>query len=280
MHAKGVPVKIGDYETHPAADLLPLLSGSEYQALCKSIIERGLEKPIELYDGKVLDGRNRLRACLEMRREPSFVAWAGRDPYEYVWAHNAVRRHLEPGQRAAIRLRFDAALRELAEERRAQANAARATTQRRRRRDGDSAPQRVTPVSPSGDPGPTPEQRKTRAELARRADVSPMTAQKAITVQQRAPELFDQGRIGAGNWLRGQTEHALLAVRGQPVVNLTNESTLLRAPPGAHSEKPEAFYELVERLCPGSRLELFARRPRDGWAAWGSEVAHQAEAAG
>lgn len=78
--------------------------------------------------------------------------------------------------------------------------------------------------------------------------------------------------IGTGNWLRGQTEHVLLAVRGHPTILLSNQSTLLSAPKGQHSEKPDAFFDLVEHLCPGSKLELFARRPREGWAVFGDEV--------
>lgn len=42
---------------------------------------------------------------------------------------------------------------------------------------------------------------------------------------------------------------------------------------GRHSEKPEEFYELVERVSPGPYLEMFARRTRDGWDAFGDEVA-------
>ncbi|MGH8580658.1 MAG: MT-A70 family methyltransferase [Gammaproteobacteria bacterium] len=50
------------------------------------------------------------------------------------------------------------------------------------------------------------------------------------------------------------------------------QSTLLCAPRGGHSRKPEAFYQRVESLCPGSKLELFARRPRTGWSSWGDEI--------
>ena len=58
-------------------------------------------------------------------------------------------------------------------------------------------------------------------------------------------------RVGTGVWLRGQTEHAVLAVRGMPIQPLKPESTLLRAPcTGTHSTKPDAFYELVERHLP------------------------------
>lgn len=79
-------------------------------------------------------------------------------------------------------------------------------------------------------------------------------------------------RMGTGDWLRGKTEHCILAVRGRPVVNLSNQTTELRGPLREHSRKPDEFYALVNELCPGSKLEMFAREPRDGWAAWGAET--------
>lgn len=79
-------------------------------------------------------------------------------------------------------------------------------------------------------------------------------------------------KLGLGNWLRNQTEHCILAVKGRPVVQLTNQTTVLTAPIREHSRKPELFYSLVEGLCPGSKVELFARERREGWEAWGSEV--------
>lgn len=39
----------------------------------------------------------------------------------------------------------------------------------------------------------------------------------------------------------------------------------------SHSRKPEAFLDLVERVSPAPRLEMFARRNRLGWDTWGSE---------
>jgi N6-adenosine-specific RNA methylase IME4 len=84
--------------------------------------------------------------------------------------------------------------------------------------------------------------------------------------------------IKCGEWLRGQTEHCIMAVRGRPIVTLANQSTVLfaPAPEHRHSRKPDAFYELVESLCPGSKLEMFCRHPRPGWAAHGDEVAGEA----
>lgn len=80
-------------------------------------------------------------------------------------------------------------------------------------------------------------------------------------------------RMGTGDWLRGKTEHCVLAVRGRPVVTLSNQTTVLTAPLREHSRKPDEFFALVESLCAGSKLELFAREPRDGWSSWGAESA-------
>lgn len=39
-----------------------------------------------------------------------------------------------------------------------------------------------------------------------------------------------------------------------------------------HSAKPPELYRLIEEVTPGPRIELFARKRREGWAAWGNEV--------
>lgn len=80
--------------------------------------------------------------------------------------------------------------------------------------------------------------------------------------------------VGLGDWLGGQTEHCLLATRGKYRIYRTNESTLLEAPRIKHSEKPDSFYELVERLCPGQKIDMCARHKREGWEAWGIEIAN------
>jgi N6-adenosine-specific RNA methylase IME4 len=80
-------------------------------------------------------------------------------------------------------------------------------------------------------------------------------------------------RMGTGDWLRGQTEHCLLATRGKPTVQLISQGTSLHAPRRANSQKPEEFYALVEELCPAPRYcELFQRQPRAGWDGHGDEV--------
>ena len=66
--------------------------------------------------------------------------------------------------------------------------------------------------------------------------------------------------MGTGDWLRYQTEHRIMAVRGKPTVTLTNQTTVLHAPMRGHSEKPKEFYDFVEKLCPAPRYaDLFSR---------------------
>ena len=80
-------------------------------------------------------------------------------------------------------------------------------------------------------------------------------------------------RMGTGDWLRGRSEHCLLAVRGKPTVQLSNQTTALHAPAGEHSAKPDEFYTLVETLCPAPRYaELFQRKSRPNWDGHGDEA--------
>jgi N6-adenosine-specific RNA methylase IME4 len=75
-----------------------------------------------------------------------------------------------------------------------------------------------------------------------------------------------------GRTVRGEHETAIVAHRGRPqTVNKAIRSTF-DAPVGQHSEKPEAFYRIVEQLRPGPYCELFARRRRDGWTSVGDEI--------
>lgn len=82
-----------------------------------------------------------------------------------------------------------------------------------------------------------------------------------------------KSQIGLGFFFRGQTEHVIFGVRGHlPIPESSRESNLIQAPRRAHSQKPEAFYDLVERVSPGPYLEMFSRRARLGWETWGAEA--------
>jgi len=85
-----------------------------------------------------------------------------------------------------------------------------------------------------------------------------------------------EGNIGLGQYFRGQHELCLFGTKGrrptEPRTERRNLSSLVCAPRGAHSEKPQPSYELIEARSKGPYLELFARQSRPGWTAWGNEL--------
>ena len=90
---------------HPAAELLPLIQGEEFDALVASIKEHGLTHPVVVdADGVLLDGRNRLRACKVAKVEPRSAVYRGKDVIDYIVRVNVQRRHLTVGQRALLAL--------------------------------------------------------------------------------------------------------------------------------------------------------------------------------
>ena len=77
--------------------------------------------------------------------------------------------------------------------------------------------------------------------------------------------------IGLGGTFVQTTEHVLFARRGVLPAAERVDTTWWLWKRGRHSAKPEAFLDLVERVSPAPRLEMFARRDRLGWDTWGNE---------
>ena len=90
---------MSNYAFHPLAEIFPLLEGAPFDALVEGIRKHGLIQPIVLHDGKIIDGRNRYRACLATGVEPRFVdlEWDGLLA-DFVWECGN-RREETPGQR-------------------------------------------------------------------------------------------------------------------------------------------------------------------------------------
>jgi len=91
---------------HEYAQLFPMLPREELDALADDIKINGLLEAITLYDGEVLDGRNRYVACKAAAVIPRFEQYTGDDPLAFVISKNLHRRHLTAGQRAAIAARM------------------------------------------------------------------------------------------------------------------------------------------------------------------------------
>ena len=88
---------------HPASELFPIMDGKEFDDLVGDIREHGQREAIVVYDGQILDGRNRYRACQVLGLEPVTREWDGKGtPEAFVVSMNLHRRHLNETQRATI----------------------------------------------------------------------------------------------------------------------------------------------------------------------------------
>lgn len=92
--------------THEYASIFPMMSDTEFEALKADIQAYGLIEPIETYQGKIIDGRNRYKACRELNIHPTFKEWRGSDVLAYIVSKNLHRRHLNESQRAMVGARL------------------------------------------------------------------------------------------------------------------------------------------------------------------------------
>ena len=98
---------------------------------------------------------------------------------------------------------------------------------------------------------------------------------RAWNFQYKTNCVWTKEKIGIGNWVRNQHEILLMGVKGKFPTSEENRrlSSIITGTSTEHSKKPLEAYELIETLYPeATRLELFARAHREGWAAWGNQI--------
>lgn len=87
--------------------------------------------------------------------------------------------------------------------------------------------------------------------------------------------------LGVGRF-QCNTEHILVGRVGKALGNPFGREGRTQAatggtrfdwPRGRHSEKPKEFFDLVEKLSPEPRLEMYARDLRPGWSVFGNQIA-------
>ena len=94
--------KMSQLNTHPIADIWPMMSDDDLQGLSNDIKHQGLLTPVWLYEDKILDGRNRAKACQMAGVKVETKTYTGDNPVAFAFSLNEKRRHLSSGARAAL----------------------------------------------------------------------------------------------------------------------------------------------------------------------------------
>ena len=95
--------KYGLQGIHPAAQTFPMMTDEEHASLVKDVIEHGFSTQIvATSDGWLLDGRNRMLASWDTQLDVGIRRYDPPSPMQWVLSENLERRHLTPGQRAAV----------------------------------------------------------------------------------------------------------------------------------------------------------------------------------
>jgi hypothetical protein len=100
---KVIPAADWSLQFHEYSCIFPEHSDESQAQLAQAIRERGLLDKIVMYQGKILDGRGRYRACQKAGVEPEFEDYTGDNPLGFVADCNLHRRHLDESQRAMLR---------------------------------------------------------------------------------------------------------------------------------------------------------------------------------
>lgn len=137
-----------EYTKHPLAGDFPALEGEEFDRFADDIAARGLEEPITLHEGQILDGFNRYRACLARGVTPTFRKYTGDNPRAFVLSENLHRRHLT----AETRRTFVAELRAQGKSTREIAETVGVSQSTVSRDIKDNSDGKVSPGEPNGSP--------------------------------------------------------------------------------------------------------------------------------
>lgn len=366
-------------EFHELANIYPMMGVDAFDGLKADIAANGLHEPIWLLKDKILDGRNRYRACMELGIEPQFRTYTGTTPAQFVCSYNSARRDLTPSQRACVAVELLPHLEAEARERQRDGGGDKKSSDYKKsvnqkfdepingqsldqaakivgtNRQYVSDAKRIRTENPeafeklkSGGASLQELKNETRIEQ-RKKDIELQIQSISLPTTKHPTGLFNvivldppwpygtsesynpanrrgscpypemplaaigqlnlpaaddcvlwlwtthkfmrdsftlldgwgfkdkmivtwvKDRMGLGSWLRSQSEFCIMAVRGRPVISLTNQTTVLNGKMREHSRKPDEFYRMVDSLCHGRKLDFFSREHRDGWAQYGND---------
>jgi len=88
----------------------------------------------------------------------------------------------------------------------------------------------------------------------------------------KATLVWNKEKIGMGAWFRMQCEFCLVGIKGKPYWENTIYRDIIVESRREHSRKPDCFFEMIEKITMGNRLEYFSREKREGWKVFGNDI--------
>jgi hypothetical protein len=237
-------VAVSDLPFHEVASLFPLMSGDEYESLKADIRANGLREHVWTYGGKVVDGRNRCRACEELGVDVITREWDGKGSLvAFVVSLNLHRRHLNQSQKAMIAAEMLPMLEKEAKERQ------RAAGERGDEGGRGKKKETLEANSPQGFREPRPRAPQSRDIAAKLVGVGARSVQDAKQLKQRSPELA--ARVSAGQI---NLRPAVDQTRGKPAASHQSASVNPTASFGDHRKttqravRPAHIQALIDKV--------------------------------
>ena len=185
-------------DSHPIANVWPSLNDQELEDLAEDIKANGLHHPVVLYEEKILDGRNRAKACELAGVALKTTKYRGEDPVGYAVSLNEKRRHLSSSQRAALAAEMKPYFEAEAKKRQQAAggnNNPLGKNQYSQKEEG-SLVEKVPQASRKQSKQPI---EKSRARAAKTFDTNENYVNKAEKIKRQSPEVFDRVKKGELN---------------------------------------------------------------------------------
>jgi hypothetical protein len=231
-------------ECHEVCNLFPSMTDAEFRELAADIGERGQIDPIWTCEGRIIDGRHRYRACLDLKIKPKFQEWAGEGGslLAFVISKNARRRHLNKSQLACI-----------------------AVDGKRLLEQGIAAelPGKVSKARKKSQAGevsakmPNPQRRDARKEAAAAVRVGERYVSYAERIKEQSPGLFEEIKAGRVTISAAMKKLA----NDQLAKGSTTETTRAELePPDAEVEQLWEPMAAILEKWPKAKLDVLAKK--------------------
>tara|TARA_R100001015_G_C4620740_1_gene177762 strand:+ start:50 stop:1186 length:1137 start_codon:yes stop_codon:yes gene_type:complete len=95
---------------------------------------------------------------------------------------------------------------------------------------------------------------------------------KQWNLDYKATLVWNKEKMGMGAWFRMQCEFCLVAIKGKPYWENTKYRDIFQETRRQHSRKPDAFYDMINNITLGRKLDYFCRESRSGWEVFGNDI--------